>query len=299
MKGFWLLISLLVVNSWVAVFASALNDAAAKGDVAAITAALDSGADVNQLAERTTPLCEATANNHLEAVQILIQRGADVNRAGKFRRTPLDMAAMRNSAGIVKLLLQNGAKPDATASGSTPLQVAADIGCFECVKSLVEAGADINLLTSTGSPAIHLAKRNGHENIVTYLRSHGAKKPTLPSVAASLKAAAPKAGQEMFRQKCGSCHRSITEPSKGSAPPLWGVIGRNKGSLEGFEYSAALKEDEGTWTYDALNAFIFNPAQTVPGTEMIFPGMPEETRRADIIAYLRTLSDAPLPLPYF
>jgi cytochrome c len=171
------------VNSWGAVFASALNDAAAEDDV----------------------------------------------------------AAMRNSAGIVKLLLQNGAKPDATASGSTPLQVAADSGCFECVKSLVEAGADINLLTSTGSPAIHLAKRNGHQNIVTELRSHGAKKPTLPSIAASLKAAVPKAGQEMFRQKCGSCHRSVTEPSKGSAPPLWGAIGRNKGSLEGFEYSAAMK----------------------------------------------------------
>jgi cytochrome c len=297
MKRFWFFLLFLLTQNPILSFASPLNDAAGKGDVAAIMAALDSGADVNQLTERTTPLCEAAANKHLEAVQVLIQRGADVNRAGKFRRTPLEIAVTRSSAEIVRLLLDNGAKPDVSSGGSTPLQVAADSGCLECVRSLVEAGADVNILSSTGSPAIHLAKKNGHEEIVAYLRSRGAKKPTLAPIAASLKVAESKAGEEMFRRACGPCHRSMNEVSKGWAPPLWGVVGRKQGSIEGFEYSPALKQEGGIWTYDALNSFIFNPAQTIPGTEMLFPGLPEEAKRAEIIAYLRTLNENPLPLP--
>ncbi len=297
MRNFWFFVLFLLLQGMISVHASALNDAAGEGDVAAIKAALDSGADINQATERTTPLCEAIANGHLEAAQLLIQRGADVNRAGKFRRTPLAIAVMKNRADIVKLLLDSGAEPDTAANGLTPLQSAADSGCVECVQSLVEAGADVNLLTSNGYPPIHLAKKNGHEEIVAYLRSHGFKKPALPSIAASLKAAEPKAGEETFRQTCGPCHRSMTEVSRNVAPPLWAVVGRDKASVEGFGYSLAMKEDEGAWTYDALNAFLFNPAQTVPGTEMLFPGMPEETKRAEVIAYLRTLNDSPLPLP--
>src|SRR5882672_3835577 len=53
----------------------------------------------------------------------------------------------------------------------------------------------------------------------------------------------------------------------------------------------------GKWTYDDLNKFIANPKGFVPGTAMGFAGIPKDSERADVIAYLRTLADSPVPLP--
>ena len=84
----------------------------------------------------------------------------------------------------------------------------------------------------------------------------------------------------------------------GEAPPLWGVVGRKKASVEGYlSYSSALQEQTGTWTYEALNVFIAGPTRAVPGTEMDLPGLQDEKQRAEVVAYLRTLSNNPLPLP--
>ena len=58
-----------------------------------------------------------------------------------------------------------------------------------------------------------------------------------------------------------------------------------------------MKAKGGTWTYDDLNQFITNPKGFVPGTAMGFAGVTKDSERADIIAYLRTLSDNPVPLP--
>jgi cytochrome c len=68
-------------------------------------------------------------------------------------------------------------------------------------------------------------------------------------------------------------------------------------SHAGFNYSAALKGKGGNWTYEALNDFVHNPKQAVPGTIMAFAGIAQAKERADILAYLRTLADSPVPLP--
>jgi cytochrome c len=75
------------------------------------------------------------------------------------------------------------------------------------------------------------------------------------------------------------------------------VVGRSVASAPGFNYTAALKKLGGTWTFDALNKWLTSPSADAPGTAMTFAGLSRESQRADVIAYLNTLSANPLPLP--
>jgi cytochrome c len=96
---------------------------------------------------------------------------------------------------------------------------------------------------------------------------------------------------------CMACHTlQKGEPNK-IGPNLWGVVGRPRASEPGYDYSAAMKAKGGSWTYDELNKFLTGPRNYIPGTKMTFAGLESEHQRADIIAYLRTLSDNPVPLP--
>ena len=96
---------------------------------------------------------------------------------------------------------------------------------------------------------------------------------------------------------CMTCHTlQKGEPNK-IGPNLWGVVGRPRASEPGYDYSAAMKAKGGSWTFDELNKFLSGPRNYIPGTKMTFAGLDNEHQRADIIAYLRTLSDNPEPLP--
>ena len=75
------------------------------------------------------------------------------------------------------------------------------------------------------------------------------------------------------------------------------TVKRFKASEAGFNYSAALKAKGGTWEIDDLNQFINNPRGYIPGTNMTFAGIQRGGERADVIAYLNSLSDNPAPLP--
>ncbi len=87
---------------------------------------------------------------------------------------------------------------------------------------------------------------------------------------------------------CSTCH-SING-GKGLGPPLNGVIGRKAGSAPGFNYSPAMRRAEIVWDETALNAFIENPQRAVVGNRMPFPGLPDASKRARIIDYLKTLN---------
>jgi cytochrome c len=275
--------------------ASNLGDLVKNGDVAAVTSALDKGAAINEI-DGVTALYIACEAGNAELAKLLIDRGADVNLPVSWQRTPLFAANKGGHAEIVKLLLDNGADPNQLAKSQTPLHVAAENGCLQCVIHLVDAGAEVNALTSNGSPPIHLAKLRGHDDIVAYLQSHGARRPAVAPISTRLASASAESGKEIFGRTCGACHLAVPG-IQNPKPNLWGIVGRRKASQSDVQYSSSLKDAGGNWTFEELNLFISNPALTLPGTDMLFPGMQDEKQRADLIVYLRTLSDTPLPLP--
>ncbi|MGI9381770.1 MAG: c-type cytochrome [Methyloligellaceae bacterium] len=111
-----------------------------------------------------------------------------------------------------------------------------------------------------------------------------------------LKSANAEKGQKIFK-KCAACHTSDKGGANKVGPNLYDVVGRGLAETAGFAYSPAIKDKGGDWSYDALDAFIAKPKTYVPGTKMAFAGIKKPAQRADLIAYLRSLSEAPKPLP--
>jgi len=102
---------------------------------------------------------------------------------------------------------------------------------------------------------------------------------------------------EAAAKKCAACHTFAKGDKNGVGPNLYGIIGDKKGEGRGFNFSAAMKAKGGTWSIDDLNQFIASPKGFVPGTAMGFAGIQKDSERADVIAYLNSLSDHPAPLP--
>lgn len=96
---------------------------------------------------------------------------------------------------------------------------------------------------------------------------------------------------------CVACHNFNEGGKAGVGPNLYGVVGGPHGHMEGYAYSAALKGKEGPWTFEAMNAWLIKPSAYAPGTKMSYAGISDQKKRADVIAYLRSLSHDPLPLP--
>lgn len=99
-------------------------------------------------------------------------------------------------------------------------------------------------------------------------------------------------------KNCASCHDFTKGGANKTGPGLYGIVMRKHASHEGFPYSEAMAAKSGDdWTYEALNEFIKSPKDAVPKTKMAFGGVKKDADRVNLLAYLATLSDAPVPFP--
>jgi cytochrome c len=243
-----------------------------------------------------TPLYFAVWMGHVEAAKLLIARGADVNAQTTFG-PPLMAAVGIGKIDLLNLLLDRDADPNSGRGGELALHVAVTLGCLDCVKALVEAGADVNAKADDGKTPLHLAKRNGQREVADYLMSHGVVLPTPAPILMKLASADVEKGRTYFTRACDRCHDARPQGGTKAGPNLWSVVGRDKASMAKMRYSDVLLGWQGVWSYEDLNRYLFGPMLTTPGVKMETPGVPDETERVNLIAYLRTLSDKPIPLP--
>jgi cytochrome c len=127
----------------------------------------------------------------------------------------------------------------------------------------------------------------------------GPAKPAGPAPIAPLLASAdPKTGEQFAHRVCVACHTFDKGGKNGVGPNLYGVVGAPHDHTPGFNYSPAMEKFKGQpWMYEDLNKWLYKPSAYAPGTRMSFAGITNDKQRADVIAFLRTLSDNPPPLP--
>lgn len=119
----------------------------------------------------------------------------------------------------------------------------------------------------------------------------------LAPIAPLLAAANVENGEKIAKKACAQCHTFAQGQPHRIGPNLWQIVGHKMGAREGFAYSKGYQGRTEPWTYENLNKLLYKPRDYIPGTKMSFAGLPKAEDRADVIAYLRSLSGTPQPLP--
>ncbi len=117
-----------------------------------------------------------------------------------------------------------------------------------------------------------------------------------PSLLALIGVADMAAGKKLVK-RCAICHGFDQGGPNKIGPNLWGIVGAAVASHEGFSYSTGLSAVGGEWSYEALDAYLTKPKDFAPGTKMTFAGIKKPGDRANVIGFLRVLSENPAPLP--
>jgi cytochrome c len=163
---------------------------------------------------------------------------------------------------------------------------------------IVGANTFVNLLYPTGGSPEAPPEQAADASSGGQAPAGGETAPAEPamSFASLLSKASADAGQSQAK-KCAACHGFDEGGANKIGPNLHGIVGRAVASHEGFAYSAALQSYGGNWDYEKLDCFLENPKNCVPGNKMSFAGVKKDSDRADIIAYLRSVSPNAPPLP--
>ena len=159
----------------------------------------------------------------------------------------------------------------------------------------------ITLALNIGAGAIFAPEKPAKPGYAITAKEPGAAGPAAAKEAeepmeAMMANASVEKGQATAKE-CQACHTFEKGGPNRVGPNLWGIVGRQRASEAGFNYSAAMKAKGGTWSFGEIYAFLANPRGVIPGTNMTFAGLARGQQRADVIDFLHTLSDSPLPLP--
>lgn len=264
--------ALIVIFTAQTGFAEDIHLAARRGDVDKLEDLVNAGIPVDQPSTRNTSQLGVTALyvaaqfGKSDAVAFLLDAGADpmiLPTTDDADGTPLHMAARGRKVEILTMMLDWGADPNAYDDWvGTVLHQATVFDRHEMVDLLIERGAVEN---QTQPPISHLLANADTEN------------------------------GRVIAQGCLLCHE-LSPAGAEDKISLWNIVGAQKAVQAGKEYSDALKRSGGNWGYEDLNSFLAFPSKFIPGNAMIYTTT-DQSKRVDLIAYLRTLADDPIPLP--
>ena len=102
-------------------------------------------------------------------------------------------------------------------------------------------------------------------------------------------------GEKVFK-KCAACHSVAKGGGNKIGPALWGVLGRQAGSVSDYKYSKAMATHGKTWSFEKMNSFLIKPKDWIKGTKMSFAGLKSKNDRVAVILYMNEKTDSPLPL---
>ncbi|MBE9607610.1 cytochrome c family protein [Acetobacteraceae bacterium H6797] len=168
------------------------------------------------------------------------------------------------------------------------------------LSAILTAGIAFSVAGVIGDFAIH--PKRLHEPAITIPGLPAEQAPaaaaaeTIEPVTPLLANANADNGRTLAQRQCGACHTFNEGGRSGVGPNLYGIIGQPHGHLDGFNYSAAMKAKHGeAWDYEKINIFLAGPAKAIPGTKMTFAGLRQAGQRADVIAFLRSISPSAPP----
>ena len=102
-------------------------------------------------------------------------------------------------------------------------------------------------------------------------------------------------GEKVFK-KCAACHSITKGGGNKIGPALWGVLGRQAGSISDYKYSKGMTEHGKPWSFEEVNGFLTKPKEWIKGTKMSFLGLKNAKERAAVILYMNENTDNSLPL---
>jgi cytochrome c len=158
----------------------------------------------------------------------------------------------------------------------------------------------IVLALNIGAGAIFSPEKPAKPGFAIAVQEKGEKAAAAPAeqpIEAMMGSASVDKGKQIAKQ-CQACHTFEKGGPNRVGPNLWNIVGDERGKDRGgYNFSAAMKAKGGRWTFSELYQFLKDPRGYIPGTNMTFAGLSSGQQRADVIDFLDTLSDNPLPLP--